>query len=96
MATYDYANYYGVDPWENVTLNERNWYDPYLRAHYRRASVYSQYATFKVDMNGPKARTIYFNDLIPARPNIAPIGNRQMESSRMYTDSYQKAVTTAR
>lgn len=94
--TFDYAGYYGVDPWGRISQNERPWYDPVLRDFYRRSSVYAQYATFRVDMNGPKARTIYFSDLIPPRPNIAPIGNRQMEASRLHMDSYQKEVTTQR
>jgi hypothetical protein len=91
----DYANY-GVDPWAGIELNERPWYDPVLRDVYMRQSVYSQHATMKVDLAGPKARTIYFNEVIPPRPNIAPIGNRQMESTRLYSDSYQKEVVTQR
>lgn len=94
--TYDFTNYYGADPWGDITLNEREWYDPILRDIYYRQSVYSQHATMKVDMNGPKARTIYFNDLIPPRPNISPINARAMEATRLYTDSYQKSVTTQR
>lgn len=93
---YDFQNYYGVDPWGDITLNEREWYDPVLRDMYMRSSVYSQYATFKVDMLQPRARTIYFNDLIPMRPNIAPIANRQMEATRLYTDSFQRQVQTQR
>ncbi len=91
----DFSNY-GIDPWNNITQNERTWYDPLLREQYRRNSVYSQHVTMKVDMNGPKARTIVFNDLIPPRANIAPIGNREMNATRLYTDSYQRQVTTAR
>lgn len=97
--TYDFANYYGVDPWGDITLKERNWYDPLLRHFYQRASVYSQYVAMQVDMAGPgtpKARTIYFNDIISPHPNIAPIGNRQQESSKLYSDSYQREVRTAR
>lgn len=91
----DYANY-GVDPWNNIELNERPWYDPVLRDIYLRQSVYSQHVTMKVDLNGPKARTITFNDLIPPRPNIAPIAPRQMEATRLYGDSFQRQVTTER
>lgn len=91
----DFANY-GVDPWNNITLNERPWYDPVLRDIYLRNSVYSQHVTMKVDMNGPKARTIYFNDIIPPRPNIQEINPRLMDATRLYTDSFQRSVTTAR
>lgn len=94
--SYNFSDYYSVDPWANITTNERPWYDPLLRDWYRRASVYSQWANFKIDLNGPKARTIYFNDYIPPRPNIAPISARQQEATRLYTDAYQKSVTTAR
>lgn len=94
--SYDFSNYYGVDPWNNIELNERPWYDPMLRDFYMRASVYSQHVKIKVDLNGPRARTIYFNDLIPPRPNIAAINARAMEATRLYTDSYQKQLTTAR
>jgi len=96
---YDFDNFYGVDPWGDITLKERNWYDPMLRNFYMRNSVYSQHASFKIDLagpNSPRARTIYFNDLIPPRPNIATIDNRKMEASRLYTDSYQREVRTAR
>ena len=94
--TYDFAGFYGNDPWGDVTQNERTWYDPVLRDMYQRSSAYSQYANMKVDLNGPKARTIFFNDLIPPRPNITPLTNRAQESTRLYTDSYQKSVTTER
>lgn len=94
----DYASFanYGSDPWNRIELNERTWYDPLLRDVYMRNAVYAPHATMKVDLNGPRARTIYFNDLIPPRPNIAPIDGRRMEASRLYSDSYQKDVTTAR
>ena len=91
----DFANY-GVDPWNGITLNERPWYDPVLRDIYMRNSVYSQHVTMKVDLNGPKARTIYFNDIIPPRPNISEINPRLMDATRLYTDSFQRSVTTAR
>ncbi len=94
--TFDFSNYYGVDPWGDITLNERDWYDPFLRDIYLRNSVYSQHVSMKVDLNGPRARTIHFNDLIAPRPNIAPIQPRAMEATRLYTDSYQKSVTTQR
>lgn len=96
LASYgDFATY-GIDPWNNIELNERPWYDPLLRDWYMRNSVYSQHVTFNVDLNGPKARTIYFNDLIPPRPNIAPLDARQMEATRLYSDSFQREVTTER
>lgn len=98
-GTYDYTNYYGVDPWGDITLKERDWYDPVLRDFYMRESVYSRYARFKVEMAGPgtpRARKIYFNDLIPPRPNTSTISARQMEATRLYTDSYQREVETAR
>lgn len=96
MAGYaDFSNY-GVDPWSGIELNERPWYDPVLRDIYYRSSVYSQNVTMKVDLNGPKARTITFNDLIPPRPNIAPIQPRQMEATRLYSDSFQRSVDTER
>lgn len=96
VDTFNYADYYGADPWGDITQNERPWYDPVLREMYMRQSVYSQFATMKVDLNGPRARTIYFNDLIPPRPNIGAISARKMEATRLYTDSFQKSVTTER
>ena len=98
MSMDEYSDYatYGIDPWENITLNEREWYDPFLRDIYSRAAVYSPHCSFNVDLNGPKARTIYFNDLIPPRPNIKPLAARKMEASRLYTDSMQRQVTTER
>jgi N4-gp56 family major capsid protein len=92
----DFSNY-GVDPWgASITLDERPWYDPLLREQYLRSSVYSQHVAMKVDLNGPRARTIYFNDLIPPRPNISPLAPRKMEATRLYNDSFQREVTTAR
>jgi len=99
MATYgDFVNY-GVDPWAGISLDERPWYDPILLDLYMRMAVYSPWATFKVQMDGensPNARTIYFNELIPPRPNIAPLEARKMEASRLYQDSAQRSITTAR
>lgn len=96
VAYADLANY-GVDPWNNIENNERPFYDPFLRDVYMRNSMYSQHVTMKVDLNSEvKARTIYFNDLIPPRPNIAPIANRAMDATRLYSDSYQRQVTTER
>lgn len=96
MASWsDYANY-GVDPWSTITRNEREWYDPILREMYMRGAVYSPHVSMKVDMNGPKARTIYFDDVIAPRPNIAPLANRAMDATRLYSDSYRREVTTAR
>lgn len=98
MSLDNYSDYatYGIDPWSGITLNEREWYDPVLREFYNRAAVYSPFTTFQVDLNGPNARTIYFNDLIPPRPNIATIANRAMEATRLFTDSFQRQVTTER
>jgi len=97
LETFDFSNYYGADPWGNITTDERVWYDPILRDVYVRQSVYSQFAKFKVDLaGGARARTIVFNELIPPRPNIAPIGNRQMNATRLYTDSSQKDITVQR
>jgi len=99
VEAYNSADYYGADPWTGITLNERNWYDGVLRDMYMRQAVYSPHVTFKVDLNPPnmrRSRTITFNGLIAPRPNIAPISNRQMESSRLYTDSWQREVTTER
>jgi len=91
----DFANY-ASDPWENITTNEREWYDPALRDVYIRNAVYSPHVTMKIDLNGPKARTINFNDIIPPRANIAALSNRAMESSRLHTDTYGRDVTTER
>ncbi len=97
IDTYDFANEYGVDPWGDITTNERQWYDPVLRDVYSRASVYSQFATFKIDLaGGARARTITFNDIIPPRANIAPIANRTMQATRLYTDAVQRDVTVQR
>lgn len=94
--SYSFETTYVLDPWENITQNERVWYDGVLREQYTRRAVYSPYTLMKVDLGVPHARTIYFNELIPPRPNIAPIGNREMNASRLYTDAYQKSITTAR
>lgn len=97
--SYDFTNTYHLDPWGDITQNERPWYDPVLREWYYRNSVYSQHVNMKVEMAGagtPNARTIYFSDIIPATPNIDPIDARKMEATRLYSDSYQRAVTTQR
>src|SRR5687768_9427779 len=97
--SYDFENTYHLDPWGDITQNERPWYDPFLREWYFRNSVYSQHVAMKVEMAGagpPNARTIYFNDIIPATPNIDPLDARKMEATRLYSDSYQRAVVTAR
>lgn len=93
---YSFETTYVLDPWEHITQNERVFYDGTLREQYTRRAVYSPYTLMKVDLGVPHARTIYFNELIAPRPNIAPIGNREMNASRLYTDSYQKSLTTAR
>lgn len=97
VESYGDLSNYSVDPWgDNITLDERPWYDPLLREQYLRGSVYSQHVAMKIDHNGPAARTIYFNDLIPPRPNITPLSPRKMESTRLYNDSFQREVTTER
>lgn len=93
---YNFNTTYALDPWENITTNERVWYDGLLRERYIRSAVYSPYATMKVNMNENNARTITFNELIPPRPYIGSIANRAMDASRLYTDGYQKQVTTLR
>lgn len=94
--SYSFETTYVLDPWEGITQNERVWYDGQMQEQYLRRAVYSPYTLMKVDLNRPRARTIYFNELIPPRPNIAAIGNREMNASRLFTDSYQKSITTAR
>lgn len=96
VDTYDFSNQYGADPWANITLNERTWYNPNLQMSYYRQSVYSQYANFQINLAAMKSRTIVFNEMIATRPNIAPIDNRTMNATRMYTDSAHKQVTVVR
>lgn len=94
--SYSFETTYVLDPWENITQKERVWYDGQMREQYNRRAVYSPYTLMKVDLGIPHARTIYFNELISPRPNISSIGNREMNASRLYTDSYQKSITTKR
>lgn len=94
--SYNFNDTYSLDPWDQITLNERTWYDGLLREVYTRQSVYSNHVTMKVDLAAMRARTVVFNDLIPPRPNIGTIGNRDENASRLYTDSYQKQLTVQR
>lgn len=95
MAVDFYADY-SRDPWSGITTNERLWYDPLLMDIYSRSSVYSQYVRMKIDLNAVQSREIVFNSLIPPRPNIGVIGNRDQEASRLYTDAFQKRITVQR
>jgi hypothetical protein len=96
MAEYADLGNYGVDPWASIDQNERTYFDPYLRDRYLRQSVYSRFATYKVDMDGPAARQIFFNDIMPPRPYIAPIGHRQNNATRLHSNSWQRDVVTDR
>jgi N4-gp56 family major capsid protein len=93
---YDVNTTYALDPWDNLTLDEREWYDGFLREIYSREAVYSKFVTLQVDLSAFRTRTIHFNDLIPPRPNIAAINARTMDANRLYTDSLQKELTVAR
>jgi hypothetical protein len=94
--SYNFNTTYALDPWDGITQNERAWYDGLLREIYVRNSVYSQHATMKVDLSAMRSRTITFNELLPQRPYIGTIGARDMNATRLYTDSYQKQLTVQR
>lgn len=94
--SYNFNTTYALDPWANITTDQRQWFDPVLRERYVRKSVYSQHVPMKIDTNAMKSRTITFNDILPGRPNIGAIGDRTLNASRIYTDAYQKNLTVLR
>lgn len=93
--TYDVADY-ARDPWDVITQDERPWYDPLLRELYMRRATYSPFTTKKIDLRENSARTVYFDDLVPMRPNIAVLADREVTATRLYTDSYRRKVETER
>lgn len=96
--SYNFNTTYALDPWDptKLTQNQRTWYDPVLRERYVRQSVYSQHVTMKIDTNAMQSRTVIFNDLIPPRPYIGTIGDRALNSSRLWSDSFQRRLTVDR
>src|SRR5215216_3190630 len=93
---YDFNATYALDPWDAIQNNERPWYDGLLREVYQRQSVYSQRVSMQVDLTAMRSRTVTFNSLLPTRPNIASIPNREMNASRLYMDGYQNQITVLR
>ena len=94
--SYNFNDTYSIDPWDGIEQNQRTYYDGLLRQQYTRAAVYSPYVQMRVDPTAFQTRTIVFNDLIAPRANIGVIGDREMNATRLYTDSYQKRVTVER
>jgi N4-gp56 family major capsid protein len=90
------ATYYADNPWEQVTQNQRTWYDPLLRDMYRKRAVFGQYTSFKQNLAGVSTQTMVVTQLMDLHPNINPMGNRDIWINASHFDSRNVEITFKR
>jgi len=96
MTLGDFDSYYGQSPWDNLELNQRQWYDPYLLDVWRKHNVYGQFTTFVQNLANRNAKTMTFNGLYDIHPNTDALGLRTMWLDAAWVDSFQIDITFSR
>ena len=97
MATGDFDQYYSDHPWAGIDKNQRTWYDPLLRARFKEAAVYSQFATFAQNMAGDiRTKTMVITHLYNIHPDFDPMGLRDIWMPAAHIDSGSVEITFSR
>lgn len=97
MATGDFDLYYPDSPWDGITTNQRQWYDPTLRNLYQRRAVYSRFVTNQFSTLGrPSTSPMVVTSLIEPHVNTDALGSRVMWTNASYMDSQSRTLNVSR
>lgn len=90
--------YYGVDPWENISQNQRVWYDPILQQLFRRQTVYSNgLIPFATQPLLPvNASEMIIPMVYDFEPSTAALGLRHTNVAPQQLDSRQVRINSTR
>lgn len=89
----DFDTYYGDNPWEVVTTNQREWYFPEVTMMYQRNAVLSRFVPWTFNLRNVGARYAHITQLMPPIPTANPLGMRQMWVKASHIDSREVTVT---
>jgi hypothetical protein len=94
----DYSTYYSTDPWSNISTNQRTWYDPILKAQYRRNTVYTGMVPYATQPMLPtNAPSMVFNFAYDFHANTdAASSLRYNEVAPAYMDGFQVQIDFTR
>jgi hypothetical protein len=89
-----FGTIYSTDPWAGVASNQRTWYDPILRAQYRRNTLYTNLVPYATQPMLPSNTPLMvFNFAYDFQPNTDPAANlRYNEVPPAYMDGFQVEV----
>ena len=93
MATGDFDQYYGNNPWETMDKNQRQWYDPDLVSMFRRQSRFVDAIPFAKSNAAVSAKTMTVSQLFEPHPDFTPLSMRQLWLPAAHIDSRQIDIT---
>lgn len=96
MAIGDIDTFLFDNPWEMMTENQRQVYDPWLRDNYRKKRVFGQFTQFDVNLGAVNTETMTITKMFDAHPNTDAIGKRQNWVDARHLDSARMNVTFSR
>lgn len=89
----DFDTYYGVNPWEAVDKNQREWYFPEVAWIYNRDGVYGKFVPWTYNMANIRAKTAHVTKLLPPHADANQLELRRMWVNPSYIDSVQVDIT---
>lgn len=96
MATGDFDTYYSDNPWEQMSTNQRQWYDPELMRLWRTRNVFSSTIPFKKSNLDVRAKTMTVTQLFDPHANFNALSLRQLWLPAAHIDSRSIDITFTR